>query len=147
MDLFNKNCNICNGKADVEFKRIEVWSTDNWRLTASTYKSVKGLCYLESKRHIPYITDLDGQESIEFGSVLSKTTKAIKDVFKSELVYVYIYGGHIPHLHVHLAPHTQNDIFCDNVVKNDDLVGEETLDNSEMASYSLQLQKLLDRFE
>lgn len=131
----DKNCKICNGSADTEFKRIEVWSNKNWRLTASTYKSVKGLCYLEPKRHIRYITELDGEESIEFGSVLSNITNAIKEIFQAHLVYVYIYGGHIPHLHVHLAPHTENDIFYDNIVKDDGLVSNDFLDYSEIDSF------------
>lgn len=81
MAIHKENCDICNGKADREFKRVEVWSNTNWRLTASTYSSVKGLCYLEPKRHITYINELDGDESVEFGSILSKATKAIKEIF------------------------------------------------------------------
>lgn len=130
----DKNCSICNKSADSEFKRVEVWSNKNWRLTISTYKSVKGLCYLEPNRHIPYLTDLDGEEAIEFGPVIAKICKTLKEVFKAKLVYVYIFGGHIPHLHVHLAPHIDNDLFFANLVKDDSLVSEEIISSSEIKS-------------
>ncbi len=141
MKNFDQNCNICNGTADNEFKRIQVWSNKNWRLTTTTYKSVRGLCYLEPKRHIPYITDLDGEESIEFGSGIANISKTLKDVFKAKLIYVYIYGGHIPHLHVHLAPHAEDDIFFDNIVKDDNLISEELLDSQEISTIVQNIKK------
>ena len=114
-----ENCSICKGKADETFKRIEVWSNERWRLTMSTYKSVRGFCYLEPKRHIPYVTDLDGIEAQEFGVIMASVTSAIKLATAAKLIYVYIYGGHIPHLHIHLAPHTDGDFFVDDVIRND----------------------------
>lgn len=125
-------CKICSGEADSEFKRREVWSNDIWRLTASTYKNVKGFCYLEPKRHIPYITDLDGIEAREFGSIISKITSAIKKACNAKLVYVYIFGGHIPHLHVHFAPHTDKDIYYSKIVSDENLIGEEILNQFEI---------------
>lgn len=112
----NINCDICTGKADTKFRRVEVWSNERWRLTASSYKNVLGFCYLEPKRHIEHITDLDGQESQEFGFIMARITNALKKACQVKLVYVYIYGDHIPHLHIHLAPHTENDIFVHSVV-------------------------------
>ena len=79
------DCAICNGKADVTFRRVEVWSNDRWRLTTTTYKAVKGFCYLDPKRHILYITELDGKEANEFGFILATVTKAIKDAGRSKL--------------------------------------------------------------
>lgn len=114
-----RDCDICTGKADAAFRRSEVWSNDMWRLTASTYRKVRGLCYLEPKRHIRYITELDGQEAAEFGSILAVTSRALKNVTGAQLIYVYIYGGHIPHLHVHLAPHTGDDPYVQDVVRSE----------------------------
>lgn len=113
------DCDICSRKADMTFKRIEVWSDETWRLTMSTYSMVKGLCYVEPKRHIEDLTELDGKEADEFGNILSSISKAIKKATGAKLVYVYIYGDHIPHLHVHLAPHKDGDVFYNDVIKND----------------------------
>lgn len=41
------------------------------------------------------------------GAVLARTTKALKEVTDAELVNVLVFGGHIPHLHVHLSPHVR----------------------------------------
>ena len=33
-------------------------------------------------------------------------------------MYVYIFGDHISHLHVHLAPHWENDILYEDILKS-----------------------------
>ncbi|MDS0257582.1 hypothetical protein ApAK_07885 [Thermoplasmatales archaeon AK] len=93
----------------------------------STYSAVKGLCYLEPKRHICHVTDLDGREASEFGPVLSKTTRAIKYATGSKVIYVYIFGDHIPHLHVHLAPHIDGDVYYDDVIRKDVEINDDTI--------------------
>lgn len=125
-------CAICNGKADEMFKRIEVWSNDRWRVTMSTYKEVKGFCYLEPKRHIQYITELDGKEASEFGSQLALLSSAVKSATGAKLVYVYIYGDHVPHLHVHLAPHKDGDIFVDDVIRKEVKIDETLMQADEI---------------
>jgi diadenosine tetraphosphate (Ap4A) HIT family hydrolase len=138
-----EECEICNGKADETFKRIEVWSDERWRLTMSTYRAVSGFCYLEPRRHIQYITDLDGLEAIEFGSVMAKASRAIKSACRAKLVYVYIYGDHIPHLHVHLAPHVDGDIFVDDVVRSDVKLDEGILKSEEVIPLSNKIREEL----
>jgi diadenosine tetraphosphate (Ap4A) HIT family hydrolase len=70
---------------------------------------VLGFSYLEPKRHIPHITDLDGEEAQTLGQVLGRVTQALRDETGAQLVYIYVFGGGIPHLHFHLAPHRPND--------------------------------------
>jgi diadenosine tetraphosphate (Ap4A) HIT family hydrolase len=110
------DCEICNGEADKRFDRVEIWHDDLWRLTMHRAKALGGFCYLEPLRHIPYVTGLDGAEAQTFGSVLAHLTRLLKAATRAELVYVSIYGGTIPHLHVHLAPHHAGDVFCDAIV-------------------------------
>lgn len=138
------DCTICNRKADEEFRRVEVWSDRLWRLTTSTYRAVSGLCYLEPKRHIEYITELDGAEAADFGRVMASVTNAIKAATGCSLVYVYIYGGHIPHLHVHLAPHTEDDVFFDDLVKPGMQLSDERMSNEEVDEISAALRRNLN---
>lgn len=124
------NCSICDGSADETFSRKELWRNDRWRLTYSTFRDIFGFCYLEPIRHIRYITELDGLEADEFGTVMSHITSALRAATGAKLVYVYIFGDHIPHLHVHLAPHVTGDPFTEEVVKprvsmSDEKVGDE----------------------
>src|SRR5512134_949593 len=61
-------CPMCRGAAaDAELDRIEVWQDAHWRLTVSLSSEVAGFAYLEPKRHIRYITELDGPEAASFG--------------------------------------------------------------------------------
>jgi diadenosine tetraphosphate (Ap4A) HIT family hydrolase len=126
-----QECSICNGSADLTFKRIEVWKNDTWRLTMSTFSEVRGFCYLEPIKHIEYITDLDGKEADEFGKILSFASKAIKKATGAKLVYVYIFGDHVPHLHVHLAPHFDGDNYVDDVIKSEINIREDVMRDEE----------------
>jgi diadenosine tetraphosphate (Ap4A) HIT family hydrolase len=103
-------CVLCRGVAgDAELQRIQVWEDALWRLTLSLEAEVLGFAYLEPKRHIPHITDLSGEEARTFGEVLARVTQVLREETGAELVYVYIFGGGVPHLHVHLAPHRPDD--------------------------------------
>ena len=90
---------------DHALMRTEVWSDELWRLTCSNASEVAGFSYLEPRRHISDITELDGDEAASFGPTIAAASKAIKDATGAELVYVYVFGDGVPHLHVHLAPH------------------------------------------
>ena len=58
--------------------RTEVWSDDLWRLTVADVSEVAGFSYLEPRRHISDITELDGEEAATFGATIAKTSAAIK---------------------------------------------------------------------
>lgn len=104
------DCALCRGpEGDEDLDRVQVWEDDLWRLTTVRSGELVGFSYLEPKRHIPHITDLDGKEAESFGGVLGRVTRAIREAANAELVYVYVFGGGIPHLHLHLAPHTKGD--------------------------------------
>jgi diadenosine tetraphosphate (Ap4A) HIT family hydrolase len=90
---------------DHALMRTEVWSDDVWRLTASEASEVAGFSYLEPRRHIADITELDGDEAASLGPTIATVSAAIKEATGAELIYVYVFGDGIPHLHVHLAPH------------------------------------------
>lgn len=112
------DCVICRGASgDAELQRIQVWEDALWRLTLSLEAEVLGFAYLEPKRHIPHITDLTGEEALTFGKVLAQTTQTLRDETGAELVYVYIFGDGIPHLHVHLAPHRPNDVLNTQIIR------------------------------
>ena len=89
--------------------RVEVWEDTYWRLTTSIAAEVAGFSYLEPKRHIADITHLDGEEARTFGETLARVTRILREETGSDLVYLYVFGDGVPHLHVHLAPHRIND--------------------------------------
>jgi diadenosine tetraphosphate (Ap4A) HIT family hydrolase len=98
-------CAICAGPAgDAEMGRTEVWRNEHWRLSMAVRGETLGFAYLEPLRHIPYLADLDGPEAATFGSAIARASHALREATGAPLVYAYVFGGGIPHLHVHLAP-------------------------------------------
>jgi diadenosine tetraphosphate (Ap4A) HIT family hydrolase len=130
-------CPMCaGGDADGGFFREQVWDDALWRLTTSTGPGdpTPGFSYLEPKRHIPHITDLDGDEAETFGPVMARCTTALKAATGAELVYVYIFGDGIAHLHVHLAPHRSGDALVGVPIQGE--IEERTLDSGATALFS-----------
>src|ERR687885_1153821 len=116
----NQNCILCRGvEADAELGVVQVWEDSYWRMTTSLDAEVLGFSYLEPKRHIPYITDLDGEEARTFGEVLAQLTTALREETGAELVYVYVFGGGVPHLHLHLAPHRSGDALNTQLIRGE----------------------------
>lgn len=114
------DCLLCDGDAtDARFGRIRVWEDDLWRLSLSGRGYVRGFGYLEPKRHVPHVTDLDGDEAATFGTVLARVTSALREAAEAELVYVYVFGGGIPHLHVHLGPHRAGDALGSDIIRGE----------------------------
>lgn len=114
------DCPMCRGAAaDEELDRVEVWADSLWRLTVSLSAEVPGFAYLEPKRHIAFVTDLDAEEARTFGAVLAASTRALKEATGADIVYVYIFGDGVPHLHVHLAPHRPGDALNDQMIRGE----------------------------
>jgi len=126
--MTTSDCPMCRGAAaDEELERVEVWQDAHWRLTVSLSSEVAGFAYLEPKCHIRHITELDGPEAATFGPAMARSTQVLKEATGAELVYVYIFGGGIPHLHVHLAPHRSGDGLNDQMIRGE--IVEEKLPN------------------
>ena len=113
-------CAICaRGDGDVELLREEVWSGDGWRLSMSIEGYTTGFAYLEPLRHIPHVEDLDGDEARTFGPTLARVCAALKAATAAERIWIDIFGGGIPHLHVHLAPHREGDALNSAIIRGE----------------------------
>ncbi len=124
------DCILCRGAAaDPEIERVEVWCDDLWRLTTafSDAEVIAGMSYLEPRRHIRYVDELDGTEAETFGPVLGRVTKALKSETRAELIYIYVFGGTDPHLHLHLVPHREGDAASEEIIRGK--VREERMPN------------------
>lgn len=101
-----EDCVLCAGQEmDDALMRTEVWSDHLWRLTTAQVTEVAGFSYLEPRRHIADITELDGEEAATLGPTIARASNAIKEAAGGDLIYLYVFGDGVPHLHVHLAPH------------------------------------------
>jgi diadenosine tetraphosphate (Ap4A) HIT family hydrolase len=110
MSTAPQKCQICSGdEFDREFGRVVVWHDDLWRLSTSVIAPIVGFSYLEPRRHIPFITDLDGAEALSFGATLARVTRLIREITGADIVYALLFGEHVPHLHVNIVPHRSGD--------------------------------------
>lgn len=120
MSKTEPDCILCRGaEADAELHRVQVWEDDLWRLTLSLDAEVPGFGYLEPKRHIPDVTALDGAEAQTLGQVLARVTRVLKEEASTDLVYVYVFGDDIRHLHIHLAPHVPGDALSSKMIRGE----------------------------
>src|SRR5688572_16753048 len=139
--MLKVECILCRGaEADTELERTEVWQDSHWRLTVSLSAEIAGFAYLEPKRHISHIHELDGEEVNTFGHALAKCTKALKQATNSEVIYIYVFGHGVPHLHVHLAPHRSGDALSDQMIRGE--IVEEKLPNGMTRFYSQEFPAL-----
>jgi diadenosine tetraphosphate (Ap4A) HIT family hydrolase len=58
----------------------------------------------------------------------------------ADIVYVYIFGGGIPHLHVHLAPHRKGDALNDQMIRGE--IVEEKLPSGATSFFSKEFPAL-----
>lgn len=113
-------CVLCQGRAgDEQMLRVEVWEDELWRLTMAIASETPGFSYLEPKRHITDITRLDGPEAATLGTTLARMTAALRDATQVERVYIYVFGGGVAHLHLHLAPHRPGDALNDQMIRGE----------------------------
>lgn len=134
-------CIICRGReADQELNRVEVWQDEHWRLTVSLASEVRGFAYLEPKRHITHIHALDGEEAATFGPAIARCSEALKAATNADVVYVYIFGDGVPHLHVHLAPHIEGDALSDQMIRGE--IAEEKMPNGMTRFFSKEFPSL-----
>lgn len=105
-----QRCVICAiAEGDAELVRTQVWEDALWRLSTTVFGAVPGFSYLEPKRHVPHIEDLDGAEAETLGPVLARLTRELKLATQADRVFIYVFGTGVPHLHIHLAPHHLGD--------------------------------------
>jgi diadenosine tetraphosphate (Ap4A) HIT family hydrolase len=118
--MADRDCILCDEeRAAAELNRETVWEDDLWRLVMTHRGYTTGFAYLEPKRHVPHITDLDGDEAATFGPVMARVTSALKEAAGAEIVYVWIFGSGIPHLHVHLGPHRDGDALSSDIIRGE----------------------------
>jgi diadenosine tetraphosphate (Ap4A) HIT family hydrolase len=63
-----------------------------------------GHLMIEPRRHAPGLADLTNKEAQALGLLITRLSRALQASEKAEHVYAFVFGHHIPHLHVHLVP-------------------------------------------
>ena len=61
-----------------------------------------GYVRAETKRHVPSFAELTQAEAQALGLLITRLSRALKDSAGADHVYVFFYGDHVPHLHLHI---------------------------------------------
>ena len=61
-----------------------------------------GHVFVETKRHVPGLADLDEQEAAAMGLWTSRVARALQEALEVKRVYAFVIGDGVPHLHVHV---------------------------------------------
>ncbi len=61
-----------------------------------------GYVRLEAKRHVPSYAELTTAEAQAIGSLTARLSRVLKACTGADHVYVYFYGDHVLHLHLHI---------------------------------------------
>lgn len=85
----------------------------------SRHTPTLGFGYLEPIRHIPFLADLDGLEAATFGPAIARASAVIREASGAPLVYAYVFGGGIPHLHVHLVANAPAGVLNTNIISGE----------------------------
>jgi histidine triad (HIT) family protein len=65
-------------------------------------KTFLGYVRLETKRHVPSYAELTAAEAQAIGLLTRNLSRALKCSTGADHVYVFFYGDHVPHLHLHI---------------------------------------------
>ncbi|MCP4427068.1 MAG: HIT family protein [Chloroflexi bacterium] len=63
-----------------------------------------GHLLVETKRHVPGLTELTDEEAQHIGLIIARTSRALKTATNAEHIYLFVMGHHVDHLHYHLLP-------------------------------------------
>ena len=85
----------------------EIMRTPFWDVVHNYETSLPGWLVLVVRRHLSAIDELTEEEALELGSLLRKTSLALREVVGCEKTYVIQFAEHPkhPHVHFHIVPH------------------------------------------
>jgi ATP adenylyltransferase len=63
-----------------------------------------GWLFIESERHVPYLTDLNEDEATAVGGLRTRLARALRDELDAEYVLTFVLGLGVAHFHEHLVP-------------------------------------------
>jgi histidine triad (HIT) family protein len=63
-----------------------------------------GYLMAELKRHAPGLAEQTNEEAQALGLLVARLSRALKASEGAEHVYLFVFGTHVSHLHLHLVP-------------------------------------------
>lgn len=72
--------------------------------TGQVDRAYLGHLFVEPRRHVAELGDLDAAEAAQVGQLAARASRALTSSLGAEHVYAAVIGHHVAHLHLHLWP-------------------------------------------
>src|SRR3954462_9561362 len=100
-----KACPMCEIAANTADDPMVVYQDEHWvARSISGTPAVAGWLLLQSRRHIPDVTELNADEAATFGSVIQPVSAAVREATGALRVYIASLNEGNPHFHSHVLP-------------------------------------------
>lgn len=104
-----ESCQICRkAKDEIGKSSYYLFETEHFRVRHSDETKIAGYLIIEAKRHFLDLSMAKPEETAEFGEVLAKTTKAVRQATKPMRVYTFSLAEAVPHFHMHVIPRQED---------------------------------------
>jgi histidine triad (HIT) family protein len=107
-DLQTAECFICQKhRGEITIPGGAIY--EDHLVYAGHVRADQGSAYLghlmaEQERHIPGLAEQTNEEAQALGLLVARLSRALKSSEGAEHVYLFVFGDHVPHLHLHLFP-------------------------------------------
>ena len=100
------DCGVCTIHRDpAQLEPMEIWRSEHWLLRHHPHPSpLAGWCLLDVRRHCGGPVDFSAAEAAEWGLIVQRASRLVKQVSGCDRVYAIAFGEGARHLHLHLIP-------------------------------------------
>ena len=103
-------CGVCALHARVGGPPLAAWTDGLWLVRHHQHPApLAGWFLLDSVRCVRNAADFSDTEAAEFGAVLRRVTRAVREACGVPRTYTIMFGEGAPHLHAHIIPREPSD--------------------------------------
>jgi ATP adenylyltransferase len=102
------NCQYCEKGADLMAKMIPICTYRTADIYLFRDQTHKGKCIVACGRHVKEWYELSEAEQTDLIAAVSKTAKALQELFHPDKINYATYGDLLSHLHIHVTPKYQD---------------------------------------
>ena len=97
-----KDCIICARQKQAN-NRV-VYEDAHWIVRHSTETNILGYYWVESRRHILDLSEMNAEECASYGLLLKNLMEAMRSVVECKRIYSFALSETVPHFHLHVIP-------------------------------------------
>jgi diadenosine tetraphosphate (Ap4A) HIT family hydrolase len=104
------NCVLCKEELKPEEGQL-IWRGDDCRVILVNDPDLPGFCRVIWNHHVSEMTDLTSGEREHLMSLVFAVEEAVRYVMHPDKVNIAALGNMVPHIHWHVIPRYQDDVF------------------------------------